>query len=178
MGKKYQQLQTHHLDFIAKQYIFFVATTTKNSFINLSPKDTQSLSIINERQLLWLNLTGSGNQTAACLQEDNRMTMMFCALEGNPNIVRIYGKANIIYPSDDRWQAMLSSFDYTKGARQIIELNIDLVVNSCGFGVPLYEFVGHRKQLQTWTTKKGKQGIKTYQQEKNTISLGGEKIKS
>lgn len=181
MGTKYPQLQSQHLDFIAKQHIFFSATATRNSKINLSPKDGRALTIINSKQLLWLNLTGSGNETQAHLQEDGRMTIMFCSFTKDPRILRLYGNASSTQPHHKNWQKTLANFthlgeDYLIGVRQIIQLDIDLVVNSCGFGVPVYEFINYRDRLTDWSHHKGRAGIVQYQKEKNAISLDGKVI--
>ncbi len=177
MGAKYNKLAQKHIDFIAKQHIFFVATATKDSYINLSPKDNNSLHIVNSNKILWLNLTGSGNETAAHLQEDGRMTIMFCAFSGNPNIVRIYGRAKTINRDNDNWDKYLKLFSNKIGARQIIILDIKMVANSCGFGVPKYDFVSYRDELNNWANKKGTSGIKKYQDEKNSVSINNKKIK-
>lgn len=176
MGAKYQELTKRHIDFIAQQQIFFVATATEDSYINLSPKDSNSLHIINNNELLWLNLTGSGNETAAHLQSNDRMTIMFCAFSGNPSILRLYGNAKTYSNNDKKWADYLSIFPNIAGARQIIHMNITLAVNSCGFGVPKYDFISQRDELNNWAQKKGAAGIKTYQQDKNTLSLNGKKI--
>ncbi len=177
MGKKYPQLEPRHIEFINKQQLFFVSTATKDSRINVSPKDNQSLKIINANKILWLNYTGSGNETAAHLQEDSRMTLLFCSFDDTPNIVRIYGTAKAIHPFNANWKNTLAYFDKPQGARQIIQLNIDLVANACGFGVPIYEFVKKRTQLENWVQKKAEDGIKQYQQDNNVISLDGQPIK-
>lgn len=182
MGIQYSQLETTHQDFIDKQAIFFTATATKTSFINLSPKDNRALKMISPTRVLWLNLTGSGNETQAHLQEDNRMTLMFCSFDKNPLILRLYGQAKSIIQTQPDWQTHLSNFkhlgkDYLLGSRQIFELNIDLVQTSCGFGVPQYDFIGYRDKLIQWSVKKKADGIKEYQQRKNTTSLDGQHIK-
>lgn len=176
MGAKYKQLQTSHYDFIAKQHIFFVSTASKDSLINLSPKDTNSLRILNNNKILWLNMTGSGNETAAHLQEDKRMTIMFCSFERQPMILRLYGKATTIYPNNKSWQNYLSKFDNITGVRQLFLLDIDMVMNSCGFGVPLYNYQGNRAALDNWAINKGETGLAQYRQEKNTLSLNNKKI--
>ncbi len=173
---KHKELQQRHIDFINKQHMFFVATATKDSYINLSPKDNNSLHIVNNNKILWLNLTGSGNETQAHLQEDERMTIMFCAFSGLPNIMRIYGNAKIIGSNNDNWDKYMKLFTNTIGARQIISLDIKMVANSCGFGVPKYDFVSYRDELNDWTNKQGVVGIIDYQQRKNVVSLNNKKI--
>lgn len=171
MGKKYNAIPVKLQEFIKKQKMFFVATATKNSRINLSPKGMDSLRVINENRIVWLNLTGSGNETAAHLLEDTRMTIMFCAFEGNPMILRTYGNAKIYHSRDKEWKSLIGLFPKQTGARQVIELDIDLVQSSCGMSVPFYDFKEDRNQLKDWAESKGEDGIKDYWKEKNTKSL-------
>jgi hypothetical protein len=173
MGKQYQSIPVKLQEFIKKQKIFFVATATKESRINLSPKGMDSLRVLNENQIIWLNLTGSGNETAAHLLEDNRMTIMFCAFEGNPMILRTYGKAKIYHQKDKEWAALIAHFPNIAGARQIISLSVDLVQSSCGMAVPFFDFKEDRNQLKDWAESKGEEGFKEYWKEKNTKSLDG-----
>ncbi|NOY72776.1 MAG: pyridoxamine 5'-phosphate oxidase family protein [Gammaproteobacteria bacterium] len=173
MGKKYSGLNDKLIAFIQKQKMYFVATAPVKGRINLSPKGMDTLRVINNNQVAWLNLTGSGNETAAHLLEDTRMTMMFCSFEGNPMILRLYGQACAIHPHDTHWQDWLSHFPPLAGARQVIVLDFDLVHTSCGMAVPCYDFVEQRDLLDTWATKKGGTGIADYWQEKNVESLDG-----
>ncbi len=173
MGKKYPEIDEKQQAFIERQKIFFVATAPSGGRINLSPKDTASLRVLGKNRVLWLNLTGSGNETAAHLLEDDRMTLMFCAFEGPPKILRLYGHARSIHPRDDAWNELLSHFSATAGARQLIEMDVDLVHTSCGFGVPLFDFVGERDELRNWIEKKGEAGIARYWEERNAVSLDG-----
>jgi len=176
MGEKYTAINERHSAFIGKQQIFFVATATADSRINLSPKGLDSLRLLGDKRVIWLNLTGSGNETAAHLQSDSRMTIMFCAFDGPPLILRLYGTARMILPSDDAWGELYAHFDPLPGARQIFDMEVDLVHTSCGFGVPLYDFTGERPLLNRWAEKKGEDGIRNYWREKNAISLDDEAI--
>ncbi len=124
MGKKYPEIDKKQQAFIQAQQMFFVATAPKGGHLNLSPKGLDSFRIINNNRVLWLNYTGSGNETAAHLLEDNRMTIMFCAFEGSPKILRLYGHARAIHPRDDDWKALLSHFPNTAGSRQLIEMDV------------------------------------------------------
>lgn len=173
MAKQLDQLNTRLEEFISKQVIFFVGTARSEGRINVSPKGMDSLRILNPNKIIWLNLTGSGNETAAHLLENDRMTIMFCAFEGNPLILRVYGNAKIYHERDAEFTEHIKNFPHTSGARQIIEMDIDLVQTSCGFAIPLMEFKGERDTLTKWSEKKGKEGIKEYQKEKNSISLDG-----
>lgn len=171
MAKQYPALTEHLIEFISQQKIFFVGTATADSRINISPKGMDSLRILNNNKLLWLNLTGSGNESSAHVQKDSRMTIMFCAFEGPPLILRLFGTARVIHKSDHDWQALFANFNPLPGARQVFELSIDLVLTSCGMGVPYYDYKDDRDMLLTWAEKKGDEGLKQYWQEKNQFSL-------
>lgn len=173
MAKQLEQLTDKLVKFIEDQKIFFVATAMAEGRINLSPKGMDSLRVIDQQKILWLNLTGSGNETAAHLLHDNRMTIMFCAFDGKPLILRIYGIARAYHQSDAFWQENIHLFPSKAGARQLIELHIDLVQTSCGMAVPLMDFREERDLLKTWAEKKGPEGLREYQLEKNTVSLDG-----
>ncbi|MGJ5643528.1 pyridoxamine 5'-phosphate oxidase family protein [Formosa sp. S-31] len=173
MGKQIEYIPEHIQQFIKKQHIFFVGTAAKDGRVNVSPKGTDSFRVINKNKIIWLNLTGSGNETAAHLLQDNRMTIMFCAFDGKPLILRLYGTAKIFHQRDEQFKNYSSCFPDNIGSRQIIEMDVDLVQTSCGFGVPLMDFKQDRTMLNDWATQKGKQGIENYWQEKNTKSIDG-----
>lgn len=173
MGQRHGELTDRLIHFIGDQRLFFVATAAPDGRVNVSPKGMDSLRVIDSRTILWLNLTGSGNETAAHVQEHPRMTLMFCAFDGNPLILRVYGNARVIHPRDSEWNDAFARFDPIPGARQIFELAVDLVQTSCGMGVPLFDYAGQRNQLDRWADKKGEAGIKAYWEEKNRISLDG-----
>ncbi len=173
MSKLHNGITPKLREFIEAQKIFFVATATADSRINLSPKGMDSLRVVNPNRIVWLNVTGSGNETAAHVQENPRMTLMFTAFEDNPMILRLYGNAKAIHNDDSDWQLLYPLFPPIPGARQIFDLDVDLVQTSCGFAVPLYEYIGEREQLNTWASKKGKNGLKEYWKEKNKVSLDG-----
>ena len=173
MGKQYTELTDKLTDFVKQQKLFFVGTATETSRINISPKGMDSLRVLNPNRLIWLNLTGSGNETAAHVQQHDRMTIMFCAFEGNPMILRIYGHARVVHLSDQEWENLYRLFKPLPGARQIFDLNIDLVQTSCGMGVPYFDFVAERGQLDEWAIKKGEDGIVQYWEQKNQYSLDG-----
>ena len=173
MAEKFSTLEPRHIEFIAKQKIFFVATAARDGHINLSPKGQDSLRVVNDRTLLWLNLTGSGNETAAHLIDSNRMTLMWCSFEGPPRILRVYGSANTIHPRDESWDRCAQVLEPVEGARQYFEVDIDLVQTSCGYAVPLFDFVEERAVLSKWTEKKGGPGIEEYWGNRNQTSLDG-----
>ena len=173
MGKRYSEIPDKLKRFIEDQKIFFVATATADGRINISPKGMDSLQVLDANRVVWLNVTGSGNETAAHVQENPRMTMMFAAFEGKPMILRIYGNARVIHKSDPEWKDMITLFRPLPGARQIFDLAVDLVQTSCGMGVPLYDYAGEREQLNEWANKKGEKGIKEYWKQKNQESIDG-----
>ena len=173
MGKQFKSISEKHQQFIKQQKIFFVATATKSSRVNLSPKGMDSLRIIDGNRIVWMNLTGSGNETAAHLLEDSRMTIMFCSFEGKPLILRTYGIAKVYHSRDKEWDDLISLFPSSAGSRQIIDLKIDLVQQSCGMSIPYFDYNEERNQLKDWTEKTGEDGIKKYWIEKNLKSIDG-----
>jgi hypothetical protein len=173
MGKQYDQLSDQHIEFIIRQPLFFVATAMGEGRINVSPKGLDSLRIVDPNHVVWLNLTGSGNETATHLREDGRMTLMFCAFEGEPRILRLYGRATSYLEGSDVWDAHIGRFPLLPGARQIIHMDVDLVAASCGFGVPLFNYVGQRDLLVEWAEGKGEKGLKAYRDSRNRVSLDG-----
>lgn len=169
----YSELSDTHVRFITEQKIFFIGTATADSRISVSPKGLDSLRILGPRRAVWLNLTGSGNETAAHVQQNPRMTIMFCSFSDDPLILRLYGNATTIHPRDPEWEALYPLFPPIPGARQIFDLAIDLVQTSCGFGVPRFSFEGERETLREWTLKKGEEGLKKYWHDRNQTSMDG-----
>lgn len=165
-------------DFILKQKMFFVSTTPKEGKINLSPKGLDdTFKIINNNKILWLNYFGSGNETAAHLLEDNRMTIMFCAFDGEPNILRLYCTARAIQEKDKEWEEYISNFSVSRAARQVFEVTIHNVNNSCGMGVPLYDFQGQRDELTDFYDNNSKEKHIEYMKRKNQMSFDGKPTK-
>ncbi len=174
MAKFFDALDDKLTEFIAKQKLYFVATAAQNGRINLSPKGYDSLRVLGPNRVVWLNLSGSGNETAAHLKEVNRMTVMFCAVEGAPNIMRLYGSAETIHPRDAAWDELYALFgDRFHGARNIFDMKIDSVQTSCGFAVPFFDYVGEREALNQSFEIKGVEGTAKYWREKNTVSIDG-----
>jgi len=173
MAKFYTQLTDDLKGFIRRQQIFFVGTAAHDGRVNVSPKGMDTLRVVTEGRIAWLNLTGSSNETAAHLHENDRITLMFCAFEGDPLILRLYGHAQVFHPHDAEWDSLLPFFPAIPGARQIIDISVDLVQTSCGYGVPLFEFKAERDHLKKWAEKKGPKGIRQYWQDKNQLSLDG-----
>lgn len=173
MGQQFSALSEKHIDFIAQQKLFFVGTATAESKINISPKGMDSFRVIDANTVAWLNVTGSGNETAAHVQTHPRMTIMFAAFEGKPMIMRLYGNATAIHQNDQAWNEWYGLFKPLPGARQIFKLTIDMVQTSCGMAVPFFDYAGEREQLLDWAVTKGEQGVREYWQQKNQVSLDG-----
>ena len=171
MAKQYEALSEQLVEFIAAQKIFFVGTATGDSRVNVSPKGMDSLRVLNNKRVIWLNATGSGNETSAHVQQSPRMTIMFCAFEGPPLILRLYGTARVVHKNDDDWEVLFAHFSPLPGARQIFDLSIELVQTSCGMAVPCYAYTGDRELLLDWAREKGDDGLKQYWKEKNQSSI-------
>ena len=159
--------------FIEKQKIFFVGTATSDGLINISPKGLESLKVIDKNRILWMNLTGSGNESAAHTQENPRMTLMFTSFDKKPLILRVYGEVKTIHRLDKDWDILSSYFPPSDASRQIFDLSISLVQTSCGYAVPFYDFKGESDILKKFNEKAGKKGIQKYWKENNAKSLDG-----
>lgn len=173
MGKRFTEMSDQHIRFIAKQKIFFVGSAAAEGRVNVSPKGMDTLRVLGKNRVAWLNVTGSGNETSAHVQQQPRMTIMFCAFEGLPLILRLYGTARVIHPRDAEWAELAALFPALPGARQVFDLTVDMVQTSCGEAVPLYDYVGDRDNLNEWAIKKGQDGIFKYWEEKNQVSMDG-----
>lgn len=173
MGKQFEALSEKHIQFIDRQKMFFVATAADQGKINLSPKGADGFRVLDSNRVIWLNLTGSGNETAAHLLDNPRMTIMFCAFEGSPQILRLYGQAEVVHTRDDAWSSLYNHFEPQAGARQIFDMKVDMVQTSCGMSVPLFDYVAQRDELNKWAENKGEEGIRQYWHDRNQISLDG-----
>ena len=174
MAKFFPELTDAHREFMVAQKIYFVASAPHQGRVNLSPKGMDTFRIRSSRSVAYLDATGSGNETAAHLAENGRVTVMFCALAGPPLILRLYGKGRAVHPRDEDWTALRPSFGPPiPGERQIISIDVESVQTSCGFAVPRFEYVEDRDQLNRWAEKKGPDGIQAYWAEKNQQSIDG-----
>ena len=175
MGKVFREISDELRAFIEAQPMFFVATAplAGDGHVNLSPKGLDTFAVLSPNRVGYLDLTGSGNETAAHLLENGRITFMFCSYSGPPRIVRLYGRGRAVLPDDRQWQELRAAFPELPGVRQIVVAEIDRVQTSCGFAVPLMHYEGQRETLIRWAEKKGADGITRYQQEKNAASIDG-----
>lgn len=173
MAQQFPELTDRLTTFIERQQMYFVATAARGGRVNVSPKGLDTLRVLSPRRVVWLNGTGSGNETAAHLLDVPRMTLMFCSFGREPLVLRLYGTARAVHEPDAEWGDLYALFPPMRGARNIFVLDIDLVQTSCGYGVPLYDFADQRTLMDSWAAKKGADGLTHYQQEKNSHSIDG-----
>lgn len=173
VAKQFSEITDRLRRFIEAQQMFFVATAARDGRVNVSPKGLDSLRVLGPNRVVWLNGTGSGNETAAHLLDVPRMTIMFCSFVREPLILRLYGTARAVHPPDAEWPELAGLFPPMRGARNIFVVDVDLVQTSCGYGVPLYDFVDQRELMANWATKKGPDGLQAYQQQHNLLSIDG-----
>ena len=173
MAKFQDELNTVLINFIGDQKIFFTASAPSDGRINLSPKGIDTFRCLDNKTVAYLDLTGSGNETAAHISENGRLTVMFCSFSEKPLILRLYGTGEVIGRNHDNWEKLHKHFTTFTGERQIIVLHIESLQTSCGFGVPVYDLVEERDKLIEWAEKKGDDGINLYWQEKNQTSIDG-----
>lgn len=172
---KTRVLSRSHIEFILEQPMFFVATAAGDGRVNVSPKGMDSLRVIDSSHINWLNLSGSGNETAAHVLSNARMTLMFCSMGERPLILRVYGSAKVMHPRHENWASAISQFPRLAGSRQVFDLEINLVQTSCGTGVPVMQFRRTRadEELLPFYEEKGEQGVREYWARKNVLSIDG-----
>lgn len=176
MGKLYPVIDDAVREFISRQHVFFVATapTDANAHLNLSPKGLDAFRVLEPNLVGYVDYPGSGVETIAHLRENGRLVIMFCAFMGPPKILRLYGRGRVVEPQDHVFRELLPRFAaHEHLVRSIILLDVERVADSCGYGVPRYEYVGERDQLLRWAEKKGPEGLIRYQEQKNAASIDG-----
>lgn len=175
MGRVYESITPELQAFIEAQHIFFVATAPSQTsgHVNLSAKGMDTFRVLGLTCVAYLDLTGSGNETAAHLTQNGRITFMLCAFEGKPQILRLYGRGRVVRPADAEWDPLATLFSELPGTRQVIVADLMRFQTSCGFGVPLMEFSQERDALVRWAGTKGEQGLREYRELKNRVSIDG-----
>lgn len=175
MGKVSDVIDERLADFIRRQHVFFVGTapTDPDGHLNISPKGLDTFRILGPRSVAYLDLTGSGIETVAHLRDNGRITLMFCAFEGRPLVVRLYGRGRVVEPGDGEWDGLIAQFPEYPGVRSVVVVDVERVADSCGFAVPLYEFKGERSQLIAYAENKGPEGMEAYRAAKNRRSIDG-----
>jgi hypothetical protein len=173
MAQQYPQLTDRLQRFIEAQHVFFVGTAARDGRVNVSPKGLDTLRVLAPDRVVWLNLTGSGNETAAHVLDSGRMTLMFCSFDAKPLIVRVYGSARAWHEADDEWDELARLFPELPGRRNIFDVSVDLVQTSCGFGVPRMDLVEERDTMTVGLERRGPEGVRDYQQANNRMSIDG-----
>jgi hypothetical protein len=174
-GQVYERLDDNLTKFIGKQHLFFVGTApdAPDGHLNVSPKGLDTFRILGPNSVAYLDLTGSGIETVAHLRQNGRITIMFCAFEGRPLIVRLHGRGRIVVPGDGEWDDLIGGFPENPGARAVVVVEVERIADSCGFAVPLYEYKGERSQLIDYAIRKGPVGLEEYKAQKNRSSIDG-----
>jgi len=175
MGKVYKSVDDKLAEWVEQQHVFFVATAplSAEGHVNSSPKGGDSFRVINGSEVAYQDYTGSGAETIAHIRENGRIVIMFCAFEGPPRIVRFHGQGKVITKSHARYAELVRYFPENPGTRSIIHVSVGRISDSCGYAVPLYEFIRPRDTLDRWAVSKGSEGLKTYRQENNMESIDG-----
>jgi len=176
VGKIYERIDGRLRDFLERQPVFFVATAplSPTGRVNVSPKGIGgTFAILDERTVAYLDITASGAETIAHLRENGRITLMFCAFSGPPNVVRLHGQGRVISLYDAEFSSYLQHFTEYRGARAVIVVDVERISDSCGYGVPLMDYVGERNLLPAYLERKGEQGQAAYRREKNRRSIDG-----
>jgi hypothetical protein len=173
MAKFYTELNETLREFIVAQHMFFNASAPNQGRINVSPKGLDTFRILSDKRVAYLDLTGSECETAAHLAENGRLTLLFCSFQDNPLILRLYGRGSVVRSREPQWQELRAQFPNLPGERQIIVLDIESIMTTCGFAVPLYEYKAQREQLPEFTCKMGEQRMDEYRHERNQKSIDG-----
>lgn len=174
MGKILDALDDNLTEWIGRQHVFFVATApSSDGHVNLSPKGLDSLRVLDPSTVAYLDLTGSGVETIAHLRENGRITLMLCAFDGPPNIVRLFGRGEVHPSGTAGFERMVDAFPAIPGARAIIAVHLDRVQTSCGYAVPRMDFVEERPTLIEWAERRGPDGLVAYRAERNAESIDG-----
>jgi hypothetical protein len=174
MGRTYDALDDGLTAFLCAQRMFFVATApSSGGHVNLSPKGLDTFAVLDPNTVAYLDLTGSGIETVAHLRENGRITMLFCAFEGAPRLVRLYGKGRVAPIGTAEFETLSARFPSYPNARTVITVALERIADSCGYGVPRYRYEGERSQLLDWADRKGPDGIAAYQDERNAASIDG-----
>jgi hypothetical protein len=175
VGKTQSIIDDVARQFIEAQHMFFVASAPLDAggHVNLSPKGLDTFRILGPTKVAYVDFNGSGVETIAHLKENGRIVLMFCAFQGPPNIVRLYGHGRVVEPQEAEFADLAASLPACENVRSIIAVEVTRVTDSCGYSVPLFKYEGEREQLHAWARSRGPEGLKSYRQEKNRQSVDG-----
>lgn len=175
MGRIYNEIADPLHRFIAEQPMFFVATAplSAEGRVNLSPKGMDSLRVVDENTIAYVDLIGSGAETIAHLRDNGRITIMWCSFGSTPRILRAYGSGEHLVPGQTGFDELAALFPVYRSVRSIVRIRVERVADSCGFGVPEMDLIGQRSRLQEWSDKRSPQELAEYQRTKNAVSIDG-----
>ena len=175
MGAAFDSISDQHRAFIEAQHVFFVATAPSgdDGHVNLSPKGYDTFTVLGPNRVAYLDLTGSGAETIAHLRQNGRITILFCAFEGKPNLLRLYGQGRVVTPDDAAHSELIGHFPPNRGARAVIVVDVERVGTSCGYSIPRFEHVGERSTLDDWAARKSDDELVAYRAQKNATSIDG-----
>jgi hypothetical protein len=175
MGDLLDSLTDKHMEWAMAQKIFFVSTAplSQNDHINCSPKGGDCFQFLVKETFIYADYTGSGNETIAHVNENGRILIMFCAFEGPPRIMRLHGWGTAILPGNPEFEELGQKLPDNHGLRSVIHVAIKRASVSCGFSVPLYDFVKQRNNLDKWADTKGSAGLVEYRKQSNQTSVDG-----
>ncbi|MGZ4689172.1 MAG: pyridoxamine 5'-phosphate oxidase family protein [Acidimicrobiia bacterium] len=175
MGRELDRITPELTEFLEGQPVFFVATApaSTDDHVNVSPKGLDSFRVLDDATVAYLDLHGSGIETVAHLRENGRITLMFCAFSGRPQIIRLQGTGTVIPVGVPEAGPLLERLPAQPGARSVIQVDVKRISSSCGYGVPLMDLVGERTLLTEWAEKRGEDGLAKYRAEKNAVSISG-----
>ena len=175
MGKIHNEITDGLAQFIEAQKMFFVATAplAADGHVNVSPKGMDSFRVLDPRTVAYLDVTGSGVETISHAKENGRLVIMFCAFEGKPLILRLYGRAEVLETDHPEFPGLLSHFPPLPGIRAIVRLDVTRIADSCGWTVPLYDYAGKRDYYDNYAEKMGSEGIRKGQLASNMASIDG-----
>jgi hypothetical protein len=175
MARVHDEISPALAEFVEAQPVFFVGTAplAGDGHVNVSPKGLVPVRVLDPRTVAYLDLTGSGIETVAHLRENGRITLMFCAFWGRPDIVRLYGRGEAVRRGDPGADALFAHFPDHPGARAVVRVTLDRISSSCGFGVPRLDLVEDRDELVAWATKKTEAKLEEYRTDRNATSIDG-----
>lgn len=175
MGTAYERIDPALATWIARQHVLFVASApAEGGHVNVSPKGMDgTFRVLDQSTCAYLDLTGSGIETVSHVRQNGRITLMWCAFEGPPRIVRIHGRGEVVLPGSEEWAELRPGFVDHRGARSIIVVRATRISDSCGYSVPLMAFEADRTRLTEWTDARTDADLAEYRATRNSVSLDG-----
>jgi hypothetical protein len=175
MAKQFEEISSDIRVWLSEQRVFFVATapSSPSGLVNCSPKGMDTFRVLGQKEVGYVDLTGSGIETAAHLRDNGRIVFMFCALHGPPKIMRFHGHAEYFIPGSKGFEEVADRFTLLPGTRGVVRCRVSRISDSCGFAVPRYEFKEERDTLVRWAESKGSDGLRKHYDSKNATSIDG-----